>query len=199
MKKINVLLFAAAAAFMTSCGSSETTEEVAVEPVTYNLNAEASNLEWTGKKNEGDDKHVGTVKFKSGSVVVTEDVLTSGEFEIDMNSIATTDPMPAEVQEKLNGHLKNEDFFNTAKYPTATVKVGELKDGKLPTTITLMGMDFKNDVPVTVSVKEDKVTIKGTFDFDFTGLKSIGFMADPASGQQILSVFSYNLNLELTK
>jgi len=199
MKNFNVLLFAAAAVFMTSCGGSEKVEEVAAEPVTYSLDKETSTLEWTGKKKQGDDKHVGTINFTSGSVVVTGDVLTSGEFVIDMNSIATTDEMPAEVQGKLNGHLKNEDFFNTEKYPTATVKVGELKDGKLPTTITLMGMEFKNDVPVTVTVKEDKVTINGTFDFDFTGLTSMGFMADPASGQQILSVFSYNLNVELTK
>jgi len=201
MKNINILLFAATAAFMTSCGGSDVAEEteVEIEPVTYSLNVEASNLEWQGKKNQGNDKHVGYVKFNSGSAVVTGDVLTSGEFVIDMNSIATSDALPAEVKEKLNGHLKNEDFFNVAKYPTATVKVGEMKDGKLSTTVSLMGMEFKNDIPVKVVVKDDKVNLSGTFDFDFTGLKSMGFMADPATGEQILSIFSFDLNLELTK
>lgn len=201
MKNLNVLLFVAAGALVASCGSkTEETEQVA-EPViaTYTLDQSASSLEWTGRKNEGDDKHVGTIKVTSGSVETEDGVLKSGSFTVDMTSISTTDEMPVEVQEKLNGHLKNADFFDTEKYPTAEVTTGELKDGKLPTTIKLMGMEFKQDVPVTTKVEDSKVTISGTFDFDFTGLKSMGFMKDPASGVQILPTFSYNMNLVLTK
>lgn len=201
MKNLNVLLFAAAATVLASCGSNTEEAEVAAEPVvaTYTLDQSASKIEWTGRKNQGDDKHMGTINFNSGSVETEDGVLKSGSFTVDMNSIATTDPMPAEVQAKLNGHLKTADFFDAEKYPTAEVTVGEFKDGKLPTTIKLMDMEFKQDVPATVSVEENKVTISGTFEFDFTGLKSVGFMTNPEDGVQILPAFSYNLNAVLTK
>lgn len=200
MKNINALLFAAAAAFLMSCGGAEPTEEVIVlEPVTYTLDSAASSLEWTGRKNQGDDKHIGMINITEGSVEVLDGVITSGNFTVDMKTLATTDELPVAYQEKLNGHLKAADFFDTEKYPTADVKVGELKDGKLPTTITLMGTEFTSNIPVEVNTIDDKVTIKGTFDFDFTGLKSVGFMADPKTGEQILSVFSYNLIVVLKK
>ncbi len=201
MKNLNVVLFAAAAAFMASCGSNTEETDVVAEPVvaTYTLDQSASSLEWTGRKNEGDDKHMGTITITEGSIETEDGVIKSGSFTVDMNSIATTDEMPEEVQAKLNGHLKNADFFDVEKYPTAEVTTGELKDGKLPTTIKLMGMEFKQDVPVTATVEDTKVTINGAFDFNFDGLKSMGFMKDPATGVQILPQFSYNLNLVLTK
>lgn len=49
---------------------------------------------------------------------------------IDMNSVETTNP-------KLNEHLKSEDFFNAAKFPTATFKATKITiTGKTTGTIT---------------------------------------------------------------
>ncbi len=199
MKKFNVMLFAASAVIMASCGGAEEKVEEVVEPVTYKLDKEASTLTWTGMKNMGDDKHSGTIKFAEGTVETLGDVLTSGSLTVDMNSLATTDQLPEELAGKLNDHLKDADFFDVAKYPSATVTVGEYKDGKLPTTIKLMDMEFKNDVPVKVTMKDDKVMIAGSFDFDFGGIKSVGFMKDPKSGEQIQSVFKFDLNVVMSK
>ncbi len=198
MKKFNVMLFAASAVIMASCGGAEEKVEEVVEPVTYKLDKEASTLTWTGMKS-AEYKHVGTINFTEGSVETLGDVLTSGSFTVDMNSLATTDELPADKVEMLNGHLKAADFFDVAKYPTATVTVGEYKDGKLPTTIKLMDMEFKNDVPVKVTMKDDKVMIAGSFDFDFGGIKSVGFMKDPKTGEQIQSVFKFDLNVVMSK
>lgn len=76
----------------------------------------SSNIVWTGYKVTG--QHTGTVKVKSGSLQFTNNQLSGGSFEIDMNSITDTD-LDAEYAGKLVGHLKSDDFFGVEKYPTA--------------------------------------------------------------------------------
>jgi polyisoprenoid-binding protein YceI len=49
---------------------------------------------------------------------MTDGVLTGGSFEVDMTALLVTD-LEGEWKEKLEGHLKSEDFFGIEKYPTA--------------------------------------------------------------------------------
>lgn len=86
----------------------------------YSVNTEESNLEWTGKKFTGE--HVGTLKIKSGTLVMGGHALKSGEFVIDMTTINCTD-LKGESKEDIEGHLRNKDFFHTKKFPTATFKI----------------------------------------------------------------------------
>ena len=86
----------------------------------YDVNTEESNLEWTGKKFTGE--HVGTLKIKSGTLVMGGHALKSGEFEIDMTTINCTD-VKGESKEDLENHLRNKDFFHTKKFPIATFKI----------------------------------------------------------------------------
>jgi polyisoprenoid-binding protein YceI len=85
-------------------------------PATYKVDTSASAIVWTGYKVTG--KHTGGVKIKDGSLLMDADKLTGGSFNIDMTSITDTD-LEGEWATKLVGHLKSEDFFGTAKYPTA--------------------------------------------------------------------------------
>lgn len=85
-------------------------------PTTYKVDVATSNVEWTGYKVTG--KHNGSVKLKGGSLAVDKGVITGGSFEIDMNSITCADLQGAHA-DKLVGHLKSDDFFGTAKFPTA--------------------------------------------------------------------------------
>lgn len=198
MKNLNLFLFAAGTAILASCGGKA--EEAAVEPVVanYTLDAEASTLSWTGyKKGKEEGQHAGVLNFSKGTVETTDNVITSGSFTVDMNTIKTTDELPAELAEMLNGHLKNADFFDTEKYPTVDVTVGELKDGKLPTTVKVTGLDFTQDVPVSTKVEGDKVIIDGTFTFNFDGIKSPGFGDN--NGTRIVPQIDYKLHLELKK
>lgn len=82
----------------------------------YNVNTAASNIAWKGYKVTG--QHFGNVKLKNGALTMTDGKLTGGSFEIDMNTITCSD-MQGEYGDKLIGHLKSEDFFGVAKYPTA--------------------------------------------------------------------------------
>ncbi len=54
--------------------------------------------------------------------------------------------LPGEYQQKLNGHLKNGDFFEVEKYPTATFKITSVK---------------KNNDKVYNSLVTGNLTVKG--------------------------------------
>jgi len=88
----------------------------ATAPNVYNVDINASTIIWKGYKVTGD--HTGYVKLKSGSLDYSAGKLNGGEFVIDMNSIKDTD-MEGEYAGKLEGHLKSDDFFGVATYPTA--------------------------------------------------------------------------------
>ncbi len=104
MKQLIVLPFLAILAFAFQA------------PVNYKVDTSASSIVWTGYKVTG--QHTGVVKVQNGSVQFTDGKLTSGSFDIDMNSITCTD-QEGEWAAKLVGHLKSDDFFGTTKYPTA--------------------------------------------------------------------------------
>lgn len=82
----------------------------------YKVDTAYSNIVWTGYKVTG--QHTGDVKVKNGTLQYADGKLTGGSFEIDMNSITCTD-MQGEGASKLVGHLKSDDFFGVATYPTA--------------------------------------------------------------------------------
>lgn len=88
----------------------------AILPLNYNVDVTASNIVWKGYKVTGE--HTGTVKVKNGNLLFTDNQLSGGSFEIDMNSINCTD-LEGEWAGKLVGHLKSDDFFGVVKYPTA--------------------------------------------------------------------------------
>jgi polyisoprenoid-binding protein YceI len=91
-----------------------------VAPNSRKVDVNASSVVWTGYKVTG--KHTGAVKIKSGEIMMEDGKLTGGSFEMDMASMTCTD-MQGEYADKLMGHLKSDDFFGTAKYPTAKMTI----------------------------------------------------------------------------
>ncbi|MGZ5211233.1 MAG: YceI family protein [Kaistella sp.] len=90
-----------------------------------------SDVHWWGYKIAKTEasSHDGTVKVKSGNVVMKGNHVVGGTFVLDMTSINATD-LSGEYQTKLNNHLKNGDFFEVDKYPTATYTITSLKKNK---------------------------------------------------------------------
>lgn len=80
-----------------------------------------SKLTWVGKKVTGE--HSGTVNLRDGVLIFKGKELTGGSFTVDMNSITVTDLKAGQGKEKLEGHLKNDDFFGTDKYDTASLEL----------------------------------------------------------------------------
>lgn len=88
------------------------------------VNVEKSIVKWVGYKLTG--QHEGTITIKEGELTFENETLKSGTFVMDMNSISTTD-LEGGSKNRLDGHLKNEDFFDVEKYQTASLKFKTVK------------------------------------------------------------------------
>jgi polyisoprenoid-binding protein YceI len=123
---------------------------------TYTVDPTASKITYVGKKVTGE--HTGNVTFKSGTLVFSGDLLTGGELVADMNSLTSTDITDKEYNGKYVSHMKSPDFFDTAKYPTSTLKIkGSKKTDKgleVTADLTMIGQTK----PVTFVVADLKKT-----------------------------------------
>ncbi|SDG68117.1 YceI family protein [Winogradskyella thalassocola] len=86
---------------------------------TLKIDTSKSEIKWTGEYAFYFGGHDGTISFKKGYFIKNKNVIIGGEFIIDMHSILNTDIKEEEANEDLVNHLKNEDFFDVKKFPTA--------------------------------------------------------------------------------
>jgi len=123
-----------------------------VKPVAYTVDPAKSTITWIGKKVTG--SHNGTIALQSGTLNVDGKKVTGGTFTIDMNSIKDADGSA-----KLEGHLKADDFFGTAKFPTSTFVITKVagSGAKLTVTgnLTIKGITKPVTFPATVAVNDD--------------------------------------------
>ncbi len=118
------------------------------------VKADASKVVWKGYKVTG--SHEGTIKLKEGTLVFNGDKLVGGAFTIDMNTINTTD-MTGEYKEKLDGHLKADDFFGVAAHPTSKL------------VIKTIGAKSKNAYAITADLTIKGKTLPVKFDMAVYG------------------------------
>lgn len=135
---------------------SEAKEVVAkaVSGASYGVDLGASTVMWTGTKLVGDG-HSGTINLSSGSIQSDNGELTGGEFVLDMNSLANTDMEAGQGKEKLEGHLKNEDFFDVPQFPTAKFVITKVTalDGDADATHMVYGNLTIKDVSKEIGFK----------------------------------------------
>ncbi|EQC45450.1 YceI family protein [Bacteriovorax sp. Seq25_V] len=136
----------------------------------FSVDTSASKLEWTGKKVTG--QHVGTIDFKSGTVVLDDNgVLKAANFVADMTTISATD-LEGEWKGKLDGHLKNDDFFATDKNPEAKMSLKKIISKKgdkyeVEADLTVKGITSPVKFNVDLSNKA-KPVLAGNLTFDRT-------------------------------
>lgn len=94
----------------------------------YKIDLEQSKLEWEGR--QVTHTHHGTINLKTGFIELSDGVLKSGEFTIDMNSIVNLDLEDESWNKKLINHLKSDDFFSVASHPIAYLKITGAKNYK---------------------------------------------------------------------
>ena len=109
---------------------------VSVKAETKKVDASKSTITWTGKKVTG--QHEGTVNLKDGNLVFKGQKLVGGTFNVDMTSLLVTDLKAGQGKEKLEGHLKADDFFGTDKFEIATL-VFKKVSAKSATVYTVNG------------------------------------------------------------
>ena len=92
----------------------------------FDANLETSKIEWKAYKIVKSEStgHIGVVTLKSGEITIKDGKLESGKFVADMSTLTSVDLKDdPENLNKLNGHLKSDEFFDVAKYPTTTYEI----------------------------------------------------------------------------
>ncbi len=142
---------------------------------TFQVDAKASKMVWTGRKLTG--QHQGNVKVAMGAVSWGQEGLAGAEVTMDMTSISVVD-MDPEYSPRLENHLKSEDFFNTEKFPAATFKttrvelIAGAEAGKpnynVTGELTIKGITKPVTFPVLAWKDKKGVRAAGTMVFDRT-------------------------------
>ena len=104
-------------------------------------------------------KHNGTIGIKEATLEERNGIPTGGMIVIDMNAIQNIDIEKEDKRNDLVGHLKSPEFFDSKKYPTATLKFQKI------TKVT--ANQFKATTQITIKGKEK------TIDFLFKKTKNI--------------------------
>lgn len=105
-------------------------------PVKVPADLTSSYVKWTGYKVTG--QHFGKVMLKSGSLEFEGNNLVGGSFEMDMTSI-TVEDLSGEGAKKLGGHLKSDDFFGVATYPTSKFVITKVVSRGTPGAYKIVG------------------------------------------------------------
>ena len=136
-----------------------------------------SKMRWTGYQLFGFGEHSGSIDLSDGVVRAEGDVITGGNFSIDMKSIRNLD-MDEEGSKILTDHLKSDDFFSVDKFPSARfeiTKAEKITDAQpggpnydVTGTLTLKGVTNTLKFPATIKTESDKLLVKAKFKFDRT-------------------------------
>ncbi|SEW10111.1 Polyisoprenoid-binding protein YceI [Chryseobacterium wanjuense] len=207
MKKLSVIALVAVGLLAASCNKEKsadkaatTTEQTVAEGKgeVLAVDAATSVVNWKAFHKGGFAPRWGTISVKSGELNVENGQVAAGNFIIDMNSIKVD---PASVTEKdkkpadLEAHLKNPDFFDTAKNPTSDFKITSVADLKeapkdavaganktVSGNLTLSGKTVNVTFPAKVDVVDNSASIQAKFTVNRAdwGIKFGTSEADPA-------------------
>ena len=129
---------------------------------TYRLDPASSTLAWTGHAEAGSWAPQGTVRLREGRVLADGVAVRAARVVVDMATIA-------HEQAPLAEHLRNADFFDVARFPTAVFELTEFKSGQARGTLTLKGVTQPVAFPVTVAAAPGGgLRLRGTATIDRT-------------------------------
>lgn len=151
--KNTILSFAIALILIASVGASNGKKTSEKKPV----KTESSKIIWKGYKVTG--SHEGTINLKEGFLDFDGTKLVGGSFTVDMASLSSTD-LSGDYKNKLDGHLKSDDFFGVANHPTATLVFKKVQ------------ATGKNSYKVTADLTIKGKTNPVVFDFSVYGSKA---------------------------
>jgi len=115
--------------------------------------AEKTKLQWLGEKVTGE--HTGTINLKDGWLNWKDNRIVAGEFNIDMTTITDAD-----ASERLEGHLKSDDFFGVEKFPTSKLVITGSESFEKGTavvkgTLSIKGVTHPIEFKATSQKKDD--------------------------------------------
>ena len=127
------------------------------------VNKKASSFKWKATQKVGDG-HWGSLVLKSATVSRKNGKLQKAVFVIDMTKISV-DNLTGKWKKKFLTHMSSEDFFETSKYPTATLILDkQVSDNAVSGKLTIRG----KTQPVKISYDKSGQTYAGKLVFDRT-------------------------------
>lgn len=124
----------------------------------YKLSTEESLISWEGTKPFLKGYiDTGTLQLKSGSSVsVSGGNITSGEFIIDMDSLAVTSTTNTKVAaDKLEEHLRSDDFLSIETYPEARFVIKNVTSGTVTGDLTIKNITKTITFPAKIASESD--------------------------------------------
>ena len=173
--------------FLSSCVSNKTNkqpesktkinkvEDYKLKPGIYDFDSSLSSIEWVGKKPTG--SHNGDISLKRGSIKIdSSGSISGGKFIFDMQTINCTD-LEGKPKANIEGHLKNEDFFDVEKFPEAFFIIKDVDNTKMSGILTIKNipnpisfnyemtgpLEFKAEIKVDRSLYNIKYASKSFF------------------------------------
>ncbi|MFT7050983.1 MAG: polyisoprenoid-binding protein YceI [Psychroserpens sp.] len=122
------------------------------------LKVKTSTITWKGYKVTG--SHEGNITLNDGSLIFENDKLVGGNFSIDMTSITVTDLEAGQGKEKLEGHLKSDDFFGIKNHPNASFVITKVEGEKGAYKVTgdLTIKSKTNSMTINMSIADNTAT-----------------------------------------
>ena len=184
---------------------TEKEEAVAATGTTFMVDTARSYVKFTG--NGVGKNHPGTFKLNYGTVTVENDSLSSGTFVINVNSMKM-EQQDQGIKEKLRPHLLSRDFFDAAKFGTATFEITNVmpwkpKEGEkslveganLSISGNLKIKDVTKNITFPARLDLDGNTLKGKANFDIDRTQwQINYGNDKTLGDKFISE---TVNIEL--
>lgn len=168
-----------------------------VKKETKKVDAKNSSVEWVGKKITG--QHTGTIAIKEGSLDFKKGKLIGGTIVVDMNSIIVTD-LSGSYKDKLEGHLKSDDFFGVNNFGTSTLVITDVEGKKDVFTVTgdITIKGITKSITFEMNVKGNKATAALKIDRTQFGIRygSASFFND-LQDKAIDNEFELNVSLSI--
>ena len=151
---------------MNSKKTAETNDvSMTAVDATYNIKQDQSSLVWTGRE-VSTSSHFGTINFTSGQFEIADGLISQGEFFVDMTSITVQD-LTGGSKERLEGHLRSDDFFSVESFPTAHLYISSsevISNGKWMVNGFLTIKDISHPVLFEMANNEDGWNASLVFD-----------------------------------
>lgn len=184
---------------------AEKEQAVAATGTSFVVDTARSYIKFTG--NGVGKNHPGTFKLNYGAVAVNNDSLSGGAFVININSMRM-EQKDAGIKEKLRPHLLSGDFFDAAKFGTASFEITnvmpwEPKEGEKSlvegANFSISGnlkiKDVTKNVTFPARVDLDANTLKGKANFDIDRRQwQMNYGNDKTLGDKFISE---TVNIEL--
>lgn len=177
MKKFGLHTLFFATALLFACNSEKPAQdadaqqqdenvgkEIRFDASIYNVDVENSKVFWKGSKPTG--THEGTLNLATGRIATNGEKLIAGQFTFDMQSIEVVNEDPS-TKEKLENHLKSDDFFSVDSNPTAEFEISQTQplegmgfvNYNVIGALTMKGIKKPVKVPALVTLDGDKLKV----------------------------------------